>query len=130
MMEPKQEVSSDPNTTMPPGSAGPAAKWTVDSIQGPHALVTDGQNQVTLPLEMLPKGIQPGDPLDDEIGSVLTNDPSGDKNMAEQEPNTNDTMDMGDKGAKSRARMAGYDDDQDDAGPVKIKPTQSMTRLR
>ena len=92
MMDMKREVSMDENTTMPPGSAGPAAKWMVDDIQGPHAVVTDGDKVVTVPLEMLPEGAQPGDPLDDEIGAILTNDPTGDRNMAEQEPDADDTM--------------------------------------
>ncbi len=122
MMDQKREVTTDDNATMPPGSAGPAAKWMVDDVQGPHAVVTDGQKVVTVPLEMLPKGTQPGDPLDDDIGAILTNDPTGDKNMAEQEPDRDDTVMPGGPGRRPMS-----DEDEDD---MMVRGKPNMTKVR
>ncbi len=114
----------NPDETMLQGDprSQSADTWTIDSIEGDHAMVTNGDKQVGLPVSMLPKGAQPGDELDQDMGAILTNDPTGDSNMAEQEPDADDSMMMG--GPRRRPMS---DDDQDD---VSIRPTQPMTKVR
>lgn len=118
----------DPDDQM--GQGDPRSKaadtWTVDRIEGDQALVTNGQKRVSFPAAMLPKGAKPGDQLDPDMGAILSNDPSGDRNMAEQEPDPNDTMDMG--GSMKRRPMS--DDMGDDDPGISIKPTSPMTRMR
>ena len=109
---------------MEPGDmrSGPAEKWTVQDIQGPHATVSNGKDSVRVPLELLPKGAKPGDQLDDDMGSLLTNDPTGDNNQGEQDSDV-DVMKPGSNGR----RPMEPDSDPDD---VSINPTQNTTKMR
>jgi hypothetical protein len=86
----------------------PMDEWTVDRVEGDQAMVTNGEKKVGIPVDMLHDGAQPGDPVDDELGHILSEDPTGDRNLAEQEPDADDSMEPS----------------------VRIKPTQNMTRLR
>lgn len=95
-------------------------EWTVASIDGHEATVSNGKAKVGIPVDMLHDGAKPGDPVDDELGHILSEDPTGDKNLAEQEPDGDDSMAPG-------SPKRPFDDDQDD---VRIKPMQNMTKLR
>ena len=98
----------------------PMDDWTVDSVDGHQAMVTNGTKKVGIPVDMLHDGAKPGDPVDEELGHILSEDPTGDKNLSEQEPDPDDTAAPGQPKRPS-------DGDEDN---VRIKPMQNMTRLR
>lgn len=65
----------------PPGK-GDAANpehWFIDKIENGKASIMQGEKMVSVPVDMLPKGVKEGDTIDPQTGEVVNGDNEGDE---------------------------------------------------